>query len=71
MYNKSNYILIPQGVVNMEFMAGNVTFLAPTTADTEPVILKMGLVLGVQLDMKEHFVKQVFFVVFFIWDKQW
>ena len=28
---------IPQDVINLEVMVANVTFLVPTTADTEPV----------------------------------
>ena len=50
-------------------MAWNVTYHAPATADTKHVILRMELVLGVYLDIKEHFVKRVSFVVFFILEK--
>ena len=37
------------------------TFHALTTADTEPDIFRMELVLDVKLDIKEQFVQQVFF----------
>ena len=42
-------------------MEATVTKHARTTADTEPVIFRMELVLDVKLDIKEQFVQQVFF----------
>ena len=41
-------------------MEGTATFHALTTADTDPVILRLELVLDVKLDIKEQFVQQVF-----------
>ena len=35
----------PQDIINLEFIVSNVIVLVPTTADTELVILKTGLVL--------------------------
>ena len=48
-------------------MEVTVTYHAQKTADTEPVIFRMELVLDVKLDIKEQFVQQVFLVRFFIY----
>ena len=49
-------------------MEVTVTYHAQTTADTEPVIFRMELVLDVKLDIKEQFVQQVFLVRYFIYE---
>ena len=49
-------------------MEVTVTYHAQKTADTEPVIFRMELVLDVKLDIKEQFVQQVFLVRFFIYE---
>ena len=47
-------------------MEGTVAYHAQTTADIDPVIFRMELVLDVKLDIKEQFVQWVFLVRFFI-----
>ena len=70
LFIKRKYIIYPQGVVNLVCMAQNVTQHVPATADTKHVIFTMELVLGVYLDIKEHFVQWVSFVLFYILGKQ-
>ena len=51
-------------------MEGTVTYLAQTTADTEPVIFRTELVLDVKLDIKEYFVHMVFLIRLLIYENQ-
>lgn len=44
----------PQDVINLECIVSNVIVLVPTTADTELVILKTGLVLDGLLIILKH-----------------